>query len=79
MCMGVPWPGFGSLWEGPHPGEKEECEESSPWEEEAAETKFHGLSTAPIPCPLCCWEGEVEKNGRKVEPTKKGRVREGFH
>jgi len=38
-------------WEGPHAGAGEECEESSPEEEAAAEMTCDELTTTPIPCP----------------------------
>lgn len=61
-----------SFWQGPHPGEREECEESSPWEEEAAETMYDELTTALIPCPLCCWEGGGgKKMGLKLNPRRR--------
>ena len=37
------------LWEGPHTGAGEECEESFPEEEGAAETTCGELTTTPIP------------------------------
>jgi len=37
-------------WEGSHTEEGEECEESSPEEEGAAEITCDELTTTPIPC-----------------------------
>jgi len=58
------------LWEGPHTGAGEECEE-----EGAAETKCDELTTTPIPHPPALLRGEEAENiGRKGKPEKKGGV-----
>jgi len=62
-------------WEGPHAGVGEECEESSPEEEAAAETMCDELTTVPTPCPPVLLGGRRQRKIRsEVEPGKKGRV-----
>lgn len=64
--MELTWPGFGSLWEGPHAGEREvwgrkgSVREFSPWEKEAAETMNWSQLQFPAP-PCAAGEEEVEK------------------
>ncbi|KAK4827778.1 hypothetical protein QYF61_021731 [Mycteria americana] len=65
-------------WEGPHAGAGEECEESSPEEEGAAETTCDELTATPIPRPLRCWGGGGREFGSEAEPENKGEVGEGL-
>jgi len=52
------------LWEGPHNGAGEECEE-----EGAAETTCDELTTISIPCPPALLRGEeVENLGVQLSP-----------
>lgn len=56
------------LWDGPHSGAGEECEESSPSGEGAAEAVCDELTAALIPC----WGWEQGREiGSKITPGKK--------
>jgi len=60
-----------------HAGAGEECEESSPKEEGAAETTWDELTVTPIPCPPVMLGGRRQRNKSEVEPGKKGGPGEG--
>jgi len=57
------------LWEGPHSGAWEGCEE-----EGAAETTYGELIATPITCPPELRRGRRERNRSEVEPGKNGGV-----
>jgi len=62
-------------WEGPHAGAGEECEESPPEEEGAADTTCDELTIAPIPhAPAMLGCGRGKEFVTEVEPGKKGGV-----
>lgn len=67
------------LWEGPHCGAREQCEESSLEESEGAETSFEGLTTTPISCFLVLLKAGGRENQpiQIIEPIKKGGMGQG--
>ena len=59
------------LWEGPQAGAGAECEESSPEEEGAAETRCDELTTTPIPRPPVLLGGRRLKLGVMLSPGRR--------
>lgn len=46
-----------------------------PEEEAVAETMCCELTIAPIPCPLCCWQGGGRELGIKLSPLRRDGVK----
>jgi len=59
-------------WAGPHTGAGEECEESSPEEEGAAETTCDELTITPIPHPPAPLGGGGRETGVKLSLGREG-------
>lgn len=68
------------LWEGPHIGAVEECEEESfLWGERSGKNSVQWTNCSPCcPSPLHYWGEGVKKIGREAKPRKKERWGEGI-